>query len=193
MVRTASTMLPLGTPAPDFSLPSTDGSTISLADFAGDEILLVIFKCNHCPYVKHIADELKRLTDEYASKGVATVAISSNDVAAYPDDSMEKMVEEKASRGYGFAYLLDEDQSVAKSYRAACTPDFFVFDKERKLIYRGQLDSTRPKQESVANGEDLRRALDAAVAGDPPLETQVPSMGCNIKWIPGNEPDYFGG
>ncbi|MEL7336330.1 MAG: thioredoxin family protein, partial [Planctomycetota bacterium] len=112
---------------------------------------------------------------------------------AYPDDSMEKMVEEKASRGYGFAYLLDEDQSVAKSYRAACTPDFFVFDKERKLIYRGQLDSTRPKQESVANGEDLRRALDAAVAGDPPLETQVPSMGCNIKWIPGNEPDYFGG
>jgi peroxiredoxin len=191
MVKTASTMLELGTPALPFSLPSTTGETVSLNDFADSKALLVIFMCNHCPFVKHVADELAKLADDYMPQGVGIVGISSNDVAKYPDDSMEKMKEEAAARGYKFAYLLDESQEVAKAYRAACTPDFYVFDSEMKLAYRGQMDDSRPNSGVPVTASDLRAALDAIVAGDAASEMQTPSIGCNIKWIPGNEPDYF--
>ncbi|OYP37265.1 thioredoxin family protein [Rhodopirellula sp. MGV] len=191
MVRTASTMLPLGTQAPDFSLQECDGGTVSLADFAGKKALLVMFVCNHCPYVKHVADQLKVLADDYLAKDVAVVAISSNDADAYPDDSPEKMSEEKKARGYAFPYLFDGDQKVAQAYAAACTPDFFLFDGDQKLAYRGQLDSSRPKTEIPVTGEDLRAAIDAVLAGESPSETQRPSLGCNIKWKEGNEPAYF--
>jgi peroxiredoxin len=191
MVRTLSTMLPLGTEAPDFSLGDTDGKTVSRSDFKGKKGLLVIFMCNHCPYVKHVADELKRLSDEYLVKGVGVVAISSNDAVAYPDDSPEKMKEEKAMRGYAFPYLFDETQKVAKAYHAACTPDFFLFDADHKLVYRGQMDDSRPKTDRPVTGADLRAALDALLAGQPPLATQTPSLGCNIKWMEGSEPSYF--
>lgn len=191
MVRTASTMLPLGTVAPDFSLTDTDGSTVSRSDFVGKRGLLVIFLCNHCPYVKHVAEELKRLSDEYLARGVAVVGISSNDATAYPDDSPEKMKEEKQQRGYAFPYLFDATQEVAKAYRAACTPDFFLFDGEHKLVYRGQLDDSRPSNGKPVTGADLRAALDNLLAGGPPLERQVPSLGCNIKWAAGDEPEYF--
>ncbi|QDV68279.1 Putative peroxiredoxin [Rosistilla carotiformis] len=191
MVRTASTMLPLGTPAPSFSLPDTEGKLVSTSDFANSRALLVIFLCNHCPYVKHVAPELARLTAEYAAKGVATVGISSNDVENYPDDSPEKMIEEKAAQGYAFPYLYDADQSVAKAYRAACTPDFFVFDGQQKLAYRGQLDDSRPKSDIPLSGSDLRDALDAVLSSAAAPEPQKPSIGCNIKWKAGNEPDYF--
>lgn len=191
MVRTLSTMLPLGTGAPDFSLVDTDGKTVSRSDFKGKKGLLVIFMCNHCPYVKHVADELKRLSDEYLAKGVGVVAISSNDAVAYPDDSPEKMKEEKAMRGYAFPYLFDETQEVAKAYHAACTPDFFLFDADHKLVYRGQMDDSRPKTDRPVTGADLRTALDALLAGQPPLATQTPSLGCNIKWVEGSEPSYF--
>ena len=147
--------------------------------------------CNHCPFVKHVADELAKLADDYMPQGVGIVGISSNDVAKYPDDSMEKMKEEAAARGYKFAYLLDESQEVAKAYRAACTPDFYVFDSEMKLAYRGQMDDSRPNSGVPVTASDLRAALDAIVAGDAASEMQTPSIGCNIKWIPGNEPDYF--
>lgn len=191
MVRTLSTMLPLGTEAPDFSLVDTDGKAVSRSDFRGKKGLLVIFMCNHCPYVKHVADELKRLSDEYLAKGVGVVAISSNDAVAYPDDSPEKMKEEKAMRGYAFPYLFDETQEVAKAYHAACTPDFFLFDADHKLVYRGQMDDSRPKTDRPVTGADLRAALDALLAGQPPLATQTPSLGCNIKWFEGSEPSYF--
>lgn len=191
MVRTLSTMLPLGTEAPDFSLVDTDGKTVSRSDFKGKKGLLVIFMCNHCPYVKHVADELKRLSDEYLAKGVGVVAISSNDAVAYPDDSPAKMKEEKAMRGYAFPYLFDETQEVAKAYHAACTPDFFLFDADHKLVYRGQMDDSRPKTDRPVTGADLRAALDALLAGQPPLATQTPSLGCNIKWMEGSEPSYF--
>ena len=184
-------MLPLGTEAPDFSLVDTDGKTVSRRDFKGKKGLLVIFMCNHCPYVKHVADELKRLSDEYLAKGVGVVAISSNDAFAYPDDSPEKMKEEKAMRGYAFPYLFDETQEVAKAYHAACTPDFFLFDADHKLVYRGQMDDSRPKTDRPVTGADLRAALDALLAGQPPLATQTPSLGCNIKWMEGSEPSYF--
>lgn len=191
MVKTASTMLELGTPALPFSLPSTTGETVSLNDFADSKALLVIFMCNHCPFVKHVADELAKLADDYMPQGVGIVGISSNDVAKYPDDSLEKMKEEAAARQYKFAYLLDESQEIAKAYRAACTPDFYVFDSEMKLAYRGQMDDSRPNSGVPVTASDLRAALDAIVAGDTAPETQTPSIGCNIKWIPGNEPDYF--
>jgi peroxiredoxin len=191
MVRTASTMLPLGTTAPDFSLPECGGGTVSLADFKGKKALLVIFMCNHCPYVKHVADELKQLSDEYMAKDVAVVGISSNDIDAYPDDAPEAMVKEKAERGYAFPYLVDADQSVAKAYKAACTPDFFLFDGDQKLVYRGQLDSSRPKTEIPVTGEDLRAAIDAVLSGQQPSGEQRASLGCNIKWKEGNEPEYF--
>ena len=191
MVRTASTMLPLGTPAPDFTLPSTDGSNVSLTDVAGNQAVLIIFMCNHCPYVKHVADQLKKLADDFSAKGLAVLAISSNDAENYPDDSLEAMVSEKANRGYAFPYLFDEDQSVAIAYSAACTPDFFLFDAELKLVYRGQLDSSRPKTDIPVTGEDLRGAIKAVLAGDAPTADQRPSIGCNIKWKPGNEPTYF--
>lgn len=191
MVRTASTMLPLGTPAPDFSLPSTEGDVVSLASYADSKALLVIFMCNHCPFVKHVADQLKSLADDYASAGLSVVAISSNDAANYPEDSLEAMVQEKADRGYAFKYLYDADQSVAIAYSAACTPDFFLFDGTMKLAYRGQLDSSRPKTDIPVTGEDLRAAIDAVLAGTSPTDDQRPSIGCNIKWLAGNEPTYF--
>lgn len=191
MVRTASTMLPLGTSAPDFSLSATDGSTVSLSDYVGKKALLVIFMCNHCPYVKHVAEQLKTLSDQYMAKGVGVVGISSNDAEKYPDDSPEAMAAEKRDRGYEFDYLFDEDQSVAQAYAAACTPDFFLFDGDHKLVYRGQLDSSRPKSDIPVTGEDLRAALDAVLQGDSPAADQTPSLGCNIKWKEGNEPQYF--
>jgi peroxiredoxin len=192
MVKTASTMLPLGTKAPDFSLKNAaDSRTVSLQDFAGKPALLVIFMCNHCPFVKHIAGGLAQFAREYSPKGLAIVAISSNDAAAYPDDSPEKMKDEARQRGYSFPYLFDESQAVAKVYRAACTPDFFLFDAERKLAYRGQFDASRPQSDIPVTGEDLRRAVDAVLAGKPGPQQQRPSIGCNIKWKAGNEPEYF--
>lgn len=191
MVRTASTMLPLGTKAPAFALPDTDGKTVDLSEFADSKALLVIFMCNHCPYVKHVADQLKALSDDYMPKGLGVVAISSNDADKYPDDSLEAMATEKSERGYEFAYLFDESQEVAQSYAAACTPDFYLFDSEQKLVYRGQLDSSRPKSDIPVTGEDLRAAIDAVLNGQKPSEQQTPSIGCNIKWKEGNEPNYF--
>jgi len=192
MVKTASTMLPLGTAAPDFSLPDPQSKTVSLSDFADAAALLVIFMCNHCPFVKHVAEGIARLAREYQERGVAVVGINSNDVQNYPDDAPSKMAEELRLRGYTFPYLYDETQEVAKAYRAACTPDFYVFDKDRKLAYRGQMDASRPSNDVAVTGEDLRAALDAVLAGKPAPEEQTPSIGCNIKWNPGNEPDYFG-
>jgi peroxiredoxin len=184
-------MLTLGTKAPDFSLVNVDGRTVSLSDFEGAPALLVMFMCNHCPFVKHVAVELARLGQEYQQKGVAVVGINSNDAGAYPDDSPERMVHEVEERGYTFPYLFDETQEVAKAYHAACTPDFYVFDKNQKLVYRGQLDSSRPDSGIPVTGEDLRRALNAVLAGKPVPQQQTPSIGCNIKWRAGNEPEYF--
>ena len=192
MVKTASTMLPLGTSAPDFSLPDTEGKAVSLSDFVDSPALLVIFMCNHCPYVKHVAGELSVLVTEYQKKGVAVVGINSNDVANYPDDSPEKMAEEVVAQGYTFPYLYDESQATAQAYRAACTPDFYVFDSQQKLVYRGQMDDSRPQSGVPVTGHDLRGALNAVLAGQPVPEPQKPSLGCNIKWKPGGEPEYFG-
>ena len=191
MVRTASTMLPLGTEAPDFSLPDTDGKTISRDDFRGQRGLLVVFMCNHCPYVKHVAPELARLADEYQAKGVAVVGISSNDIEAHPEDSPEMMKREAATQGYRFPYLYDATQAVAHSYKAACTPDFYLFDADFKLVYRGQMDGTRPNQGAKPDGADLRAALEALLAKQPIPEPHKPSIGCNIKWKSGAEPEYF--
>jgi peroxiredoxin len=185
-------MLPLGTKAPDFSLVNIDGRAVSLADFDDSKSLLVMFICNHCPFVKHIADALAKFGAEYMNKGLGIVAINSNDVANYPADSPEQMVAEAESRGYPFPYLYDESQDVAKEYHAACTPDFFLFDRGRRLVYRGQFDSSRPDSGIPLTGADLRAAVDAVLAGKKPSERQQPSIGCNIKWKPGNEPDYFG-
>ncbi|MGA3283613.1 MAG: thioredoxin family protein [Verrucomicrobiota bacterium] len=191
MALTPSTMLPLGTTAPDFKLPDTNGKTVSLADFKNKPALLVLFICNHCPYVKHIRAGLAQLARDYLPRGVAIVGINSNDVANYPDDSPAKMKEEVKSAGYLFPYLYDESQAVAKAYRAACTPDIYLFDKGRKLVYRGQLDDSRPGNGIPVTGKDLRAALDAVLAGKPVSANQKASMGCNIKWKSGNEPDYF--
>lgn len=190
MVKTASTMLPLGTPAPDFSLINVDGRTVSLADFEGKP-LLVMFICNHCPFVKHVAGQLAILGAEYQAKGVGIVAINSNDVSSHPGDSPEQMIHEAEERGYVFPYLFDETQDVAKEYHAACTPDFFLFDKNHRLAYRGQLDSSRPSNGIPVTGEDLRRALDSVLAGKPVAEPHRNSLGCNIKWRAGAEPAYF--
>jgi peroxiredoxin len=192
MVRTASTMLPLGVAAPNFTLPDTQGKLVSLDDFADAPALLVVFMCNHCPYVKHVAPGLALLACDYQQRGVAVVGINSNDTDSFPDDAPDKMIEESKTRGYTFPYLFDATQAVAKAYRAACTPDFYVFDRDRKLVYRGQMDSSRPNSEVPVTGEDLRTALDAVLAGHPVPAVQKPSLGCNIKWKPGNEPDYFG-
>lgn len=191
MVKTASTMLPLGTKAPDFSLVNVDGSTVTLADFADAPALVVIFMCNHCPFVIHVAEGLAKFAADYQTRGVAIVAINSNDTSSHPEDSPERMVHEVEERGYSFPYLFDEDQSVAKAYHAACTPDFFVFDKEQSLVYRGQFDGSRPGSDIPVTGEDLRRAVDAVLAGEPVPEPHRPSLGCNIKWKPGQEPQYF--
>lgn len=192
MVKTPSNMVALGTPAPDFSLPNVDGRTVSLADFDGAPALLVAFLCNHCPFVKHVADAFAELAREYQQRGVAVVGISSNDVANYPADSPEQMVHEAEERGYTFAYLYDETQDVAKAYQAACTPDFYVFDKNHELVYRGQMDSSRPDSGNPVTGADLRAALDAVLAGKPASTSQKPSIGCNIKWKAGSEPPWFG-
>ena len=191
MVRTPSTMLPLGTVAPDFALPNVDGRTVSFADAAGTRGTVVMFICNHCPFVKHVADQLAALGRDYLPRGVGFAAISSNDVSTHPADSPEQMVREAEERGYPFPYLYDETQDVAKAYRAACTPDFFVFDAERRLVYRGQLDASRPGNDVPVTGTDLRAALDAVVAGRDISAGQVPSIGCNIKWKAGREPEYF--
>jgi peroxiredoxin len=192
MARTPSTMLPLGTPAPDFSLINVDGQTVSLSDFQNAPALLVMFICNHCPYVKHVADQLAQLGHEYTQRNASIVAINSNDVANHPADSPEQMVAEAEMRGYVFPYLYDETQEVAKAYHAACTPDFFLFDADKKLAYRGQLDSSRPDSGIPVTGGDLRAALDAVLGGKKPSADQKSSLGCNIKWKPGNEPAYFG-
>jgi peroxiredoxin len=184
-------MLPLGKKAPAFCLPDTEGNMVSLADFADAPALLVVFMCNHCPYVKHVRAFLADLVREYQRKDVAAVAINSNDIEAYLDDSPEKMAEEAAAYGYTFPYLFDESQQVAKAYRAACTPDFYVFDGRRRLVYRGQMDDSRPGNQKTMTGADLRTALDAVLEGRPVSPDQRPSLGCNIKWKPGNEPDYF--
>lgn len=191
MVQTASTMMPLGTPAPDFSLQDTYGNTISLGDFSEARALLVMFICNHCPFVKHVREELARLGADYQAQGVGIVAIMSNDVEKFPDDSPEKMAEEVLDAGYTFPYLYDPTQEVARKYGAACTPDFFLFDRDKCLFYRGQLDDARPGNDKPVTGADLRNALDAVLAGRPAPESQKPSIGCNIKWKPGNEPPYF--
>ncbi len=191
MVRTVSTMLPLGTQAPDFTLTNTDGQRVSLSDFRDTKALVIIFMCNHCPYVKHVAPELTRVSNEYVPKGVGFLGISSNDVVAHPEDSPEMMKAEAAKQGYKFPYLYDADQSVAMAYNAACTPDIFVFDSAHRLVYRGQLDDSRPKSDKPLTGNDLRTALDCILAGKQISMEQRPSIGCNIKWKEGSEPAYF--
>lgn len=193
MVKTASTMLPLGTPAPDFSLPNVDGKTVSLGDFKSSKGLVVIFMCNHCPFVKHLRAGLAQFAKDYQAKGIAVVGISSNDVTSHPDDSPAKMVDEHRSAGYTFPYLYDATQEVAMAYKAACTPDFYVFDQNQTLVYRGQFDSSRPGNGKPVTGSDLRLAVDNLLAGKSPLSEQRPSIGCNIKWTAGHEPSYFTG
>jgi len=192
MAMTASTMLPLGTAAPPFSLPDTAGKPVSLVDFQDADALLIVFMCNHCPFVKHIIRDFVELAKEYQGRGVGVVGINSNDVANYPDDRPELMASEAAERGFTFPYLYDESQDAAKAYRAACTPDFYVFDKDHRLAYRGQMDDSRPGNDEPITGSDLRAALDAVLEGRAVPDEQRPSIGCNIKWIAGNEPDYFG-
>ena len=194
MSLTPSTMLPLGTSAPDFELPDTvSGRTLRLKDLAGKQGLLVIFLCNHCPYVIHVREGIVALGRDYEKKDLAIVAISANDPGTHPEDAPAKLGAESKRLGYRFPVLFDESQSVAKAYRAACTPDFFLFDDKRKLVYRGQLDASRPGNGIPVTGSDLRAAIDALLAGKPVAKEQKGSMGCNIKWRPGNEPDYFGG
>lgn len=184
-------MLPLSTTAPDFRLPDTNGKIVALGDFKDKPALLVIFMCNHCPYVIHIRTGLAQLARDYAPRNVAIVGINSNDVENYPDDSPAKMKAEVKSAGYIFSYLYDETQAVAKSYRAACTPDIYLFDKNQKLIYRGQFDDSRPGNGIPVTGKDLRTAFDAVLAGKSVSSNQKASIGCNIKWKSGGEPDYF--
>ena len=191
MVKTASTMLPLGTTAPDFSLINVNGQTVSRSDFQDAKGLLVIFMCNHCPFVIHLADQLAQFARDYHDAGLAIVAISSNDVSNHPQDSPEQMVHEAEQRGYIFPYLYDEEQEVAKAYHAACTPDFFLFDGDHQLVYRGQFDSSRRDSGIPVSGEDLRQAVDAVLAGQPVSADQTPSLGCNIKWKEQGEPAYF--
>jgi peroxiredoxin len=192
MALTASTMLELGTVAPDFTLSAPDGKTFSLAEQNIDTGLLVIFMCNHCPYVIHIREKLVENIRRYQEQGISVVAINANDYAAHPDDSPENMVRDAAAYNYSFPYLVDEDQRVARAYRAACTPDFFLFDANKKLVYRGQFDAARPGNTTPITGVDLSEAVDNMIGGKKIPEAQQPSMGCNIKWKPGNEPDYFG-
>jgi peroxiredoxin len=185
-------MLELGTPLPDFALPNAvDGSTITTGDFADRRALLVMFICNHCPFVKHVVQELTRVGADYLPQGAGIVAINSNDVAKYPDDSPEHMEALARREGWRFPFLFDETQEVAKAFKAACTPDFFLFGDDGSLAYRGQLDPSRPGNDVPVTGADLRAALDAVLAGRPVPEPQIPSIGCNIKWRPGNAPDYF--
>jgi len=188
MAAVESTMLQLGTRAPDFSLPDPDGVAHGLTD--GASAYLVMFICNHCPFVKHVREELARLGVDYGARGVQVIAINSNNVDTHPGDSPENMKIESLQWGYTFPYVFDSDQSVAKAYMAACTPDFYLFDASRSLVYRGQLDDSRPSNSVPVDGRDLRAALDALLAGETVDAKQKPSIGCNIKWKPGNEPDY---
>jgi len=190
MARTPSTMLALGTRAPDFSLPDYDGRQHALQDMAAAPALLVAFICNHCPFVRHVRNEFAAFAREYRARGLAVVAINSNDLEAYPQDGPDAMRAEATELGYEFPYLVDATQAVAKAYRAACTPDFFLFDAQRRLVYRGQFDDSRPGNGRPVTGADLRAAVDRTLAGDAPGPDQSPSLGCNIKWRPGNEPDY---
>lgn len=193
MVLTASTMLDLGTPAPNFQLPDVvSGQTISLDTFADAKVLLVMFICQHCPFVKHVQSELATIGHDYASASVGIVAISSNDIQSHPLDDPEHLLAMATSLGFNFPICFDETQDVAKQYTAACTPDFFVFDRDRKLVYRGQLDDSRPSNNLMVTGRDLRGALEATLAGESITTAQKPSIGCNIKWRPGNEPPYYG-
>jgi peroxiredoxin len=190
----SSTMLPLGTKAPDFRLPDpSTGKTVSLGDFSAAPAFLAVFLCNHCPYARHVQAALAALIKEYQARGLAAVGISANDVGSHPQDGPEQMAKEAATAGYTFPYLYDESQEVAKAYRAACTPDFFLFDRSRVLVYRGQMDASRPGNGVPLTGIDLRNALDAVLAGTPVTGEQKPSRGCGIKWKPGNEPDYMKG
>ncbi|WP_250122435.1 thioredoxin family protein [Chroococcidiopsis sp. CCMEE 29] len=193
MALTASTMLPLGTKAPNFQLPDVvSGKTISLSTFAGKQALLVIFLCKHCPFVQHIKDELARLGKDYVDRNVGIVGISANDVSNYPDDAPDKLKAMAEELGLPFPVCYDESQEIAKAYTAACTPDFFLFDADQQLVYRGQLDDSRPSNGKPVTGADLRAALDAVLAVKPVNPEQKPSVGCNIKWKPGNEPSYYG-
>lgn len=192
MVKTASTMLPLGTEAPEFSLPNVDGSIVSRNQFAGKP-LVVVFMCNHCPFVVHIRSALAAFAKEYQVKGFAMVGISSNFTGTHPQDGPDLMKKEATDAGYTFPYLYDESQAVARAYKAACTPDIYLFDADHSLVYRGQFDSSRPGNGLPVTGADLRSACDAVLAGKPVDTVQRPSIGCNIKWIPGKEPEYFTG
>lgn len=191
MPETPSTMLDLGTTLPSFSLPDFNGRTVSDADFKGSKALLVAFICKHCPFVRHIRQEFSRFAKEYQAKGLGIVAIASNDTTEFPEDGPEGMKEEAAEAGYTFPYLFDEKQKVAQAFRAACTPDLFLFDDSRRLAYRGQFDGSRPKNDVPVTGADLRAAADAVLAGNTAPAVQKPSIGCNIKWSPGNAPEYF--
>jgi peroxiredoxin len=191
MAETPSTMLPLGTKAPPFRLPDPQGKMVSSDDFKNAPALLVAFICNHCPFVKHIRSKFAELAKEYQARGVAIVGINSNDIVFSPNDSPDKMAEEVKQIGYVFPYLFDESQEVAKAYRAACTPDLYVFDRDRALVYRGQFDDSRPGNGRPVTGADLRTALDAVLTGQSVSKNQKPSIGCNIKWKSGNAPDYF--
>ncbi len=196
MTRTPSSMLELGTKAPQFDLPNYNKGTgedrVTLKDALGPHGLLVMFICNHCPFVVHVADELARLGHDAKAHGVGVVAINSNDTIKHPADAPAHMTEEAEKRGYTFPYLFDQTQEVAKAYMAACTPDFYLFDSNQRLVYRGQLDDARPGTDEPITGNDLRRAINAVVSGELVGTDQKPSMGCNIKWRPGNEPAYFG-
>jgi len=193
MAKTLSTMLELGTQAPDFNLPDVvSGRTISLASFKPDKALLVMFICRHCPFVKHVQHELARLGVDYRERGLGIVAISANDVTSYPDDAPQHLKEMAGELGFNFPVCHDESQEVAKAYKAACTPDFFLFDDRRTLVYRGQLDDSRPESGIPVSGRDVRAAIDAALSNRPVGTAQRASLGCNIKWKPGNEPSYFG-
>lgn len=193
MAKTASMMLELGTTAPDFSLPDVvSGDTITLASFTGKPALLVMFICQHCPFVKHVEGELARIGQDYAEKGLAVVAISSNSIETHPSDAPTELKAQSDRLGFSFPYCFDADQATAKAYSAACTPDYFLFDGDRKLAYRGQLDDSRPGNNKPVDGKDLRAAIDAVLAGATLTGPQLPSIGCNIKWTPGNEPSYFG-
>jgi peroxiredoxin len=193
MVMTPSTMLELGTHVPEFSLvDAVSNETVTPDDFADRRALLVMFICNHCPFVKHVLDELGRLGVDYLPRGVGVVAINSNDAAGYPQDAPPNMKNLAEAEGWAFPFLFDETQEVAQAFRAACTPDFFLFDGQRRLVYRGQLDGSRPSNDVPVTGRDLRAALDAVLGGLPCPDEQTPSVGCNIKWRPGSEPEYFG-
>jgi len=191
MAATPSNMLTLGTSIPEFQLPDLDGKAVSSSQFAGAPATLVVFLCPHCPFVLHTRAEIGRFGRDYQAKGLAMIGINSNDTGRYPEDGPEGMKDEIEAAGYTFPYLRDETQAVAKLFKAACTPDFFLFDAERKLGYRGQLDSSRPRNNVPVTGLDLRAAADAVLAGRAPSTDQRPSIGCNIKWKPGNEPRYF--